>query len=431
MPGTFTAPTSTLSGTAGATDTAATTGTRKPAGRLPGRRAVSAVRALLATTAALLCLATTAAAAPVSSPAPGPRQAASVDVQVPPGVTAGVAVFDRQTGTFTEQLNAGTQFRSASVVKLLLALDYLWNRGPGYSIPAADRARLDPMLRSSNDSAASYYWQSNGGPAIVQRMVTRLGLIDTAPPPAGYEGFWGYTALSARDTVKIYRYLLDSAPAPVRDFVMGRLRQSTRCASDAFDQHFGIAGAFDRPWAVKQGWSGEYAAATCGHAGAAPAEGDGTGPSRGIAPRAAAGVDLARPALHTTGTVGATDRSIVAVFTLHPAKTSYGKAYTDIGRLTRSLNVPGGVLPSGKWYETWGSGVNVRDATSTGSTARTKLPDGVEVLVGCQKRGELVSVPPYTNDWWAYLPQYGGYISNIYIRSPGNRLPDVPDCPGR
>jgi hypothetical protein len=39
-----------------------------------------------------------------------------------------------------------------------------------------------------------------------------------------------------------------------------------------------------------------------------------------------------------------------------------------------------------------------------------------------------VVVDPYRNEWWAYLPQYGGYMTNIYIRSPGNTLPGVPDC---
>ncbi|MFF5677219.1 hypothetical protein [Streptomyces althioticus] len=142
-------------------------------------------------------------------------------------------MFDRQTGTFTEQLNASATFRSASVVKLLLALDFLWNRSPA-GIPDADRARLDAMLRSSQDSAANHYWSTYGGPAIADRMITRLGLVDTAPPPAGYEGYWGYTAISARDTVKIYRHILETAPGDVRDFIMQRLRQSTRCASDSF-----------------------------------------------------------------------------------------------------------------------------------------------------------------------------------------------------
>ncbi|MET8976923.1 hypothetical protein ABZX85_15015 [Streptomyces sp. NPDC004539] len=380
-------------------------------------------RRVLAATAALLLVGGVAGTAAADAPAGRSTPAAVAAVTVPSGVTAGVAVFDRQAGTFTEQLNTSMQFRSASVVKILLALDFLWNRGPDYSVPAADRARLEPMLRSSKDGSADYYWTANGGSAIITRMVSRLGLLDTAPPPAGYEGYWGYTALSARDTVTIYRYLLDQAPAPVRDFVMGNLRQSTRCASDSFDQHFGIAGAFDKPWAVKQGWSGSYAEGTCGPVGAASAAAANTKTTA-----TAAAVDLTRPALHSTGTVGANDRSIVAVYTLHPVGTSYGKAYTDIGRLTRSLNVPGATRPAGWWYGTWSEHVNVRRDPSTANAPMTQLPAGVEVLIGCQKRGQEVQVPPYTNDWWAYLPQYGGWISNIYVSSPDNRIPDVREC---
>ncbi|WP_434099764.1 hypothetical protein [Streptomyces minutiscleroticus] len=384
----------------------------------------------LAAAAALLSLAFTCAALPHSgAAAAAPRaaddmqSAAPRSPQVPVGVTAGVAVFDRQTGAFTEQFNATATFRSASVVKLLLALDFLWNLSPG-SIPDADRARLDAMLSSSQDDAANHYWSTYGGPAIVDRMITRLGLADTAPPPAGYEGYWGYTAISARDTVKIYRHILETAPADVRDFIMQRLRQSTRCASDSFDQHFGIAAAFNRPWAVKQGWSGNYAKGTCGPGSSTSARTQ----VDSVPAREAAGVDLSRPALHTTGTVGAGDRSIVAVLTLHPDGTSYGKAYTDLGRLTRSLNVPGGTAPTGKWYGTWGSDVAVRKDPALGDNLLTRLPAGVEVLVGCQKKGQVVSVPPYTNDWWAYLPQYGGYVTNIYISHPDNQLPDVPLC---
>ncbi|WP_435280903.1 hypothetical protein [Streptomyces koelreuteriae] len=387
------------------------------------------MRTLLRGAAALATVVTIVSLPGGATAVPRPATAVQADrsaeaVRIPDGVTAGVAVFDRRTGTFTEQVDESARFRSASVVKLLLALDFLWDRGPDYTVPEADRARLEPMLRSSWDDAADHYWSDRGGPAIIDRMSARLGLRDTAPPPAGYEGYWGYTALSARDTVAIYRYLLDKAPAPVRDFVMDNLRRSTRCASDRFDQHFGIAGSFDRPWAVKQGWSGKYAKGTCGASGTTAA----AEPAAAPGAKGAAAVDLTRPALHTTGTVGADDRTIVAVLTLHPAGTSYGKAYTDLGRLTRSLNVPGGVRPSGTWFGTWGEFVNVRRGPATGDARVTQLPAGVEVLVGCQVRGQVVSVPPYTNEWWAYLPQYGGYISNIYISSPDNRLPNVPEC---
>ena len=43
----------------------------------------------------------------------------------------------------------------------------------------------------------------------------------------------------------------------------------------------------------------------------------------------------------------------------------------------------------------------------------------------CPKQGQRVEVPPYVNDRWACLPLYGGYITNIYVRSPDNRFPGV------
>ncbi|WP_413761275.1 hypothetical protein [Streptomyces sp. MMBL 11-3] len=370
-----------------------------------------------------------------------PRAAAAPDrdtqVEVPAGVTAGVAVFDRTTGTFTERHNETMRFRSASVVKLLIALDHLRTHDPR-TLSAADRTRLDSMLRSSDDTAASHYWTLGGRTAIIDRTVAQLGLTDTGNPPAGYEDTWGYVAVSAADTVKIYRHILDTASAPVRDYIMGNLRQSTRCGTDGFDQHFGIAGSFERPWAVKQGWSGfgdsggctpkpsTTAAATASPSSKQPSE----QPSKqSPAPRSAAAVDLTKEALHTTGTVGAGDRTIVAVFTLHPDGTPYGTAYTAVNQLTRTLDVPGADRPAGTWFGTWSSGVNVRPRpTTVDSAPLTTLPAGAEVLVSCQKLGQEVTVPPYTNAWWAYLPQYGGYVTNIYLSSPGNQLPGVPVC---
>ncbi|WP_328995906.1 hypothetical protein OG394_14715 [Kribbella sp. NBC_01245] len=339
-----------------------------------------------------------------------PAGADAEAVDVPPGVTAGVAVFDRRTGTFTERLNPDLQFRSASVVKLLIVLDYLWNRAPAYDIPVADRARLDVMLQSSDDSAASYYWDTLGGGDIIDRMVPRLGLTHTARPPASHPGFWGYVAITPADTVRIYRYLLDRAPAPVRQYVMGNLYQATRCGTDGFDQYFGIASVFDLAYSVKQGWSGFQNSGGC------------------AIPGKAAGVDLVQEALHTTGTVGTDDRSIIAVYTLHPDGTPYGKAYTDLTRLTRGLNVPGGIRAPGSWHTTYGAGVRVRTAPNTSGEVLGTLPSGVDVLVSCQKRGQVISAPPRTSEWWAYLPKYGGYVTNVYVGSGPAKLPGVPDC---
>ncbi|MET9592072.1 hypothetical protein ABZY45_14095 [Streptomyces sp. NPDC006516] len=372
-----------------------------------------------------------------SAPAPGvvavpgtDRRGVGTLMGIPEGVTAGVAVFDRVTGDFTELHEADRPFRAASVVKLLLALDYLWDRGPVYDVPQADRDRLRAMLSRSDDAAASHYWATGGGSAVITRMVPRLGLTGTVPPPTAYPGHWGYTATTAADTVRVYRHLLDEAPPPVRDLVLGALRQYTRCAADGFDQHFGLPSAFEAPGTVKQGWSG-FTSGGCG-AGESPAGGSSTAPGTvtgTAAPANATALDLTSDALHTTGTVGPDDRTVVAVLTLHPDGTPYGTAYSKVTALTGSLHVPGSVSPSGTRFATWGSGVRVRAAATTSATALTTLPAGVHVLVGCQKQGGTVSVPPYVNDWWAYLPQYGGWVTNIYISSPGDTLPGVPPCP--
>ena len=242
-------------------------------------------------------------------------------------LTAGIAVFDREAGQCGHQQDADQQFRSASVVKLLIALDFFWDRGPEYGVPPADRERLDVMLRSSDDDAASYYWEQFGGAAIVDRMVQRLGLTRTAGPPASHPGFWGYVAITAADTVRIYRYLLEDAPVPVREYVMGQLRQATRHGTDGFDQYFGIASVFETGYSIKQGWSGFH----------------GSSGYRSDKAKPQSVVDLVNDALHTTGTVGADDRSIVAVFTLHPSGTPYEQAYAAVTQLTAALPVPGGV----------------------------------------------------------------------------------------
>ncbi|MFD8588490.1 N-acetylmuramoyl-L-alanine amidase [Streptomyces sp. NPDC059637] len=83
---------------------------------------------------------------------------------------------------------------------------------------------------------------------------------------------------------------------------------------------------------------------------------------------------------------------------------------------------------SDKTFTTWGSGVNVRSAPTTTSTAVASLAGPTTVRVRCQVRGQLVTYQGYTNDAWAYLPDYGGYISNIFVNTPESWLPGVPTC---
>ncbi|POM23751.1 hypothetical protein BTM25_23720 [Actinomadura rubteroloni] len=224
------------------------------------------------------------------------------------------------------QRNPRLTFRSASVVKLLIALDYLQGR---VRVPAGDQELLRVMLRSSDDKAATALWKRGGQGSIVRRQAARIGLRDTAPPPAALPGFWGYTALSAADVIAVYRFLLDRAPKRDRELVLGHLRRSTRCGTDGFDQSFGIPSASKRPWAVKQGWSGfgEHPAVPCRAAANAVFR--------------SADLGLGRPVLHTTGLIE-NERRIVAILTLQPAGAGFGASAARLTAFTTKIEKAAG-----------------------------------------------------------------------------------------
>jgi hypothetical protein len=240
-------------------------------------------------------------------------------------------VFDRGTGRVAVQFNARHRFRTASVVKILIALDYLRSRGAA-DVPPGDLALLRSMLRSSDDDAATALWKRAGRTGVIRRMTAVLRLTDTLPPPAGMPGFWGYTAISAADVVRVYRYLLVPAHRRYGNFILGNLRQAAQCAADGFDQYFGIPRAVPRPWAIKQGWSGY---------GSVPPEpcvrAHTNGYHHPVASSAGPAVDLSRPVLHTTGTVGAGDRRILVVLSLQPPGASWRTSAARLTAFTRAV----------------------------------------------------------------------------------------------
>ncbi|MFF5210919.1 hypothetical protein [Streptosporangium sp. NPDC000396] len=302
------------------------------------------MRFLAVPAAAVLVLASTSAAAAAS-----PRQP-----RVPAGTAAGYVLFDRQTGKVALHHDAHRRFRSASVVKILIAIDYLESHP---TVPRKDGELLKVMLRVSDDGAATAFWNRGGRGRIVQRTARKLGLTDTAPPPADKPGFWGYTSLSAMDVTRAYRYLLERADPRVSGLILGHLRQAGQCGSDGFDQFFGIPRGVPGPWAVKQGWSGYGSTppVPCTRTGGSPPAGGSpaTGSTRavraatpsavgapaGVASPSSAGPvpDLGRPVLHTTGLVGPKERWIMVLLTAHPAGTSWQRSTSRTTTLARQL----------------------------------------------------------------------------------------------
>ncbi|MET8999364.1 hypothetical protein [Amycolatopsis sp. Hca4] len=245
-------------------------------------------------------IAATTSAAPAPTPAPAPKtepkptpkaapaevDAAELDKVVRDGTVSAV-VFDRDSGKTTVSVRPDRGYTSASVVKLLIALSVLDRGGP-----VADVQR---MLSRSDDDLASQFWSGYGGPAIVTRWATKLGLTGTRPPAD--PGRWGDTRITAADVVKIYQYLLDRKVTAV----LNALGNATERGSDGFRQYFGIPDAAKgQDWLVKQGWS------------------------------------CCRPTrtLHTTGVVG---HLIVVVLSEYPAKVDYATGSRRVTEVVSKL----------------------------------------------------------------------------------------------
>ncbi|MER7701418.1 hypothetical protein ABTX81_00750 [Kitasatospora sp. NPDC097605] len=71
--------------------------------------------------------------------------------------------------------------------------------------------------------------------------------------------------------------------------------------------------------------------------------------------------------------------------------------------------------------------MNIRPAPSTSDTPVAVLPGPATIRIQCQAHGASVTAEGHTNDARSYLPDYHGWISNLYVQGPA-WLPGVPEC---
>ncbi|HEY7812242.1 MAG TPA: NlpC/P60 family protein, partial [Nakamurella sp.] len=88
-----------------------------------------------------------------------------------------------------------------------------------------------------------------------------------------------------------------------------------------------------------------------------------------------------------------------------------------------------GTQPSGGSQSTWGTNVRVHSLASVSALVVSTFSAPTSVTVKCQEHAESVTAEGYTNDAWSYLPDYGGYVSNIYMNGDA-WLAGVPTCDG-
>jgi hypothetical protein len=242
---------------------------------------------------------------PTLTPIPTPAQALSASAQATlvrqvesavlgasKGATIGFEVFDRDlgtSGTVMASSNADTPIYTASVVKLLIAIDAMHRAN--WAPSASTRYEITQMLEGSNDADASDFWNRDGGGAIVTRMIALIGLKHTLLPTV--IGQWGMAKMSASDVVATYQYIAYDMPAASSTLIMNALYNAKKTADDGFPQYFGIPDGLPTTatWWIKQGWMILDSAVV----------------------------------LNTTGVVGTDNRYIVVLLTSQAAYTTYAK----------------------------------------------------------------------------------------------------------
>ncbi|WP_460443703.1 hypothetical protein [Amycolatopsis stemonae] len=171
------------------------------------------------------------------------------------GTGVGFVLYDRESGKELASLNADRPYYTASVVKLLIAIDEVRDDSTGaWTLPDTDAVDdLTTMLEGSNDAIASEFWERNGGSAIITRTAALIGLTQTTPPTDPTQ--WGMAKTSASDVLATYQYLLDVIPDEVAAPLLAALGNARNPADDGWDQYFGIPDALPgRSWQIKQGW---------------------------------------------------------------------------------------------------------------------------------------------------------------------------------
>jgi hypothetical protein len=169
-----------------------------------------------------------------------------------------IAVMDRATGELALGSRAAEPYYTASLSKLVLAVDMLTRRRfDGLGVTDDDLRLVERALGPSDDTAMNQLWVAFDGPGAAGRVRGRMALTATEPPRDPSQ--WGEMLVSAADWMRIWNYLLDEMPAADRGLLLRAMAAAPPVAADGFDQSFGLlAPTVDGPLGpgavAKQGW---------------------------------------------------------------------------------------------------------------------------------------------------------------------------------
>ena len=120
-----------------------------------------------------------------------------------PGHRIAAAVYDTRTGC-QYRYRSDLRLTTASVLKIeIMAAVLRRAQREGRGLTATERARIGPMIRTSDDPSANALWSSVGGTSGLAALDRELGLAQTRQAAP-----WGLTSTSAADRNALLRQLV-------------------------------------------------------------------------------------------------------------------------------------------------------------------------------------------------------------------------------
>lgn len=183
---------------------------------------------------------------------------AAAEAAVGEDTELGVAVLDRATGELAVGARGAEPFYTASLAKLVVAVDVLDRRRlEGLPVDDDDVDLIRRALGPSDDDAMNVLWGRFDGAGAAARVAAHAHLEHTTAPEDPSQ--WGEMAMPATDMVRVWHYILDEVPAAERELLVAAMDGSPALAADGFDQIYGLEAVSPegagRPGVVaKQGW---------------------------------------------------------------------------------------------------------------------------------------------------------------------------------
>jgi len=163
------------------------------------------------------------------------------------------AAYDDRTGCWYH-LWPGVRVSTASVVKLeIAAAIHLRAQDRNLSVSRWEQDRISPMIRASDDSAATSLWGALGGVRGMSDWGARMGLTDTVET----EPKWGLTSTTAEDQARfVHRLMQGDLLEPIRKGLLWLELRNVRP-----DQSWGIRSGVPAEWDV--GHKNGFAPSAC------------------------------------------------------------------------------------------------------------------------------------------------------------------------